>query len=309
MKKIILSIILFAIGLVAHYQAFASPGPASSSVMINSIVYGPAPTVAPTIDSPSNDSSFSNNIINVSGTCLANLQVKVFKNNIFAGSTVCSASLTYELQISLFEGKNDLIARIYDNLDQPGPDSNLVSIYYNPPKAPTQPTAQIRQQPSAQISQLIITYDYSVNSAYVQKSFKLPFQIIGGSSPYAVSVDWGDGTSDVYLYDSPGSFAPEHIYKKSGSFIVKISVSDKSDQKAYLQTLIFVSGATDAISKVLSPLYQCKPDILWPLATASLALLSTVLITYALAKHHGEMLELKELREKNLLKKNPQDKK
>jgi hypothetical protein len=303
LKKNIITFVFLIQFLIFGSSVQAAVGPASGTTIINSIVYGPAPTVAPTIDQPASGASFDSNLVSVGGTCLANLQVKVFKNNIFAGSTLCSASSTYEMQISLFEGKNDLIARIYDNLDQPGPDSNLVSIYYYPLVAPTQSIAQKQQQTSTQNSQFIISYDYSVNTAYEKKSFKLPFQIIGGVGSYAVAIDWGDGTSDVYQFDQAGNYAPEHIYKKSGNYIIKINGTDKSNQKAYLQTLVFVSGAISITAKILSPLSECKPDVLWPLATASLALLLTALITYALAKHHGEMLELKKLREEHLLKK------
>lgn len=303
MKKNIIALAFIIQFLIFGSSAQATVGPISRSIFINSIVYGPAPTVAPTIDQPANGSNFSNNLVLLSGTCLANLQVKVFKNNVFAGSTLCSTSSTYEMQISLFEGKNDLIARIYDNLDQPGPDSNLVSVYYNPPAAPTQPITQKQQQALIQISQFTISYDYSVNTAYERKTFKLPFQVIGGTGPYAVAIDWGDGTSDIYQYDQAGSYAPEHTYKKSGNYVIKINGTDKSNQKAYLQTLVFVSGATSITAKILSPLSECKPDVLWPLATIALALLLTSLITYALAKHHGEMIELRKLKEENLLKK------
>ncbi len=59
----------------------------------------------------------------MSGICPGDLLVKIFKNNVFAGSVQCKNG-SYSIVIDLFSGQNELVARVYDALDQPGPDSN-----------------------------------------------------------------------------------------------------------------------------------------------------------------------------------------
>jgi len=51
--------------------------------------------------------SFTTLPITVSGLCPSGLLIKVFDNNIFAGSAECSSG-SYELKIGLFDGTNSL---------------------------------------------------------------------------------------------------------------------------------------------------------------------------------------------------------
>ena len=53
--------------------------------------------------------------------------VKLFKNNVFAGSVQCEDG-SYSIKTDLFVGTNELVARVYDDLDQPGPDSNVLTV-------------------------------------------------------------------------------------------------------------------------------------------------------------------------------------
>jgi hypothetical protein len=55
--------------------------------------------------------------------------VKIFKNNVFGGSVQCDRG-NFSLQSDLFVGTNELVARVFDELDQPGPDSNIVTVTF-----------------------------------------------------------------------------------------------------------------------------------------------------------------------------------
>ena len=96
----------------------ASPGPAGGSIGISGTVPTKPPTVAATIQKPTGQQRFSETPITVSGTCPVNTLVEVFKNDIFAGSTACSGTGTYTLDIDLLIGQNTLIARVYDAINQ-----------------------------------------------------------------------------------------------------------------------------------------------------------------------------------------------
>src|SRR6185369_7949334 len=85
-------------------------------------------------------------------------------------------------QIDLFEGRNDLIARIFDSLDQPGPDSNIVTVTYSN-----------NQFGGGAASQLTLSSIYARRGASPGEELDWPITINGGTGPYAVSTDWGDG--------------------------------------------------------------------------------------------------------------------
>lgn len=311
MKRLILALgvllMMVSVALLPNFAPAKAAGPQSGSINVNSIVYGPPPATAPTIDNPANNDRFTQNLIAVSGTCLPGLTVRVFSNNVFVGSTICSGSGNYNMQINLFLDRNDLIARQYDGLNQPSPDSNLVTVYYTLPIVP--PNQTVKPPTITRENQLIINYDYSVSGAHAGSQFNLPFQIIGGTGPYAISIDWGDGTSDVYTRDENGSYSMDHVFDHRGNYVVTIRVADKSGQHAYLQTLIIVTGNNDIGSKILEPLYQCKPDILWPVVAGLGLLLLIILLTYLLARQHGENVEYKELEKEGKLKKTPKPRK
>ncbi len=87
------------------------------------------PTSAATITTPGNGASFSNSPITVSGICTTGLLVQVYNNGVMVGSVMCTSN-SFSLQASLFAGKNELTAFMYDELEQAGPSSNIVSVNY-----------------------------------------------------------------------------------------------------------------------------------------------------------------------------------
>jgi hypothetical protein len=266
-------------------------------------VYGPPPATAPTIDVPATGQVFTTGLQTVSGTCITGLTVRVFSNAIFGGSSICNAN-AYSLQTNLLAGRNDLIARQYDGLNQASPDSNLVTVYYNPPTPPPVPVTPPHTVAQA-AAQLVLTCDYSAYKAFADQSFSLPCQIDGGVAPYAISIDWGDGTSSVVVRSTSGGFVLEHKYISAGNYIAKISASDKNGNTAFLQMAIVVSGKQDIFSKIVEPIYQCKPDILWPLLLILLVALAILVTSYHLGKRKGEREELEELRKLHRLKNPP----
>ena len=106
-----------------------------------------------TISFPTNGQSFNNIPITVQGICPADLLVKIFKNEVFSGAVFCEGNGTFSLEIDLFSGRNELVARVYDALDQPGPDSNKPVVTYNDAGTRTP------------IDQLVITSNFALRGA------------------------------------------------------------------------------------------------------------------------------------------------
>ncbi len=200
------------------------------SVGMEGRISAPPPTQAATISIPRPGQTFNTLPVTVSGICPNGLLVKLFKNNVFAGSTQCNNG-SFSLIIDLFDGQNELIARVYDALDQAGPDSNAVTVTYNNEK----PTFGGRVSLSSAIAK---------KGANPGQKLIWPISVADGEGPYAISVDWGDGTTpDLMSRQFPGNFDIEHTYKQSGVYNIVIKATDKNGGVAYLQLVGVANGA------------------------------------------------------------------
>lgn len=194
---------------------------AENPISLTAIVPGAAPTEAAVISVPSDGQSFLAIPINVSGTCPSGLLVKLFKNNVFGGSVTCNSG-QFSLKVDLFSGQNDLVARVYDALDQAGPDSNTVKVTYG----------------TTSSTRVTVTTNYAKRGANPGDTLTWPIVISGGKGPYAVSVDWGDGTTpDLISQIDAGNLELSHVYDSAGTYDILIRVSDQSGDTAYLQVV------------------------------------------------------------------------
>lgn len=263
----VLVLVLF-FSLLLPMQAMALTLTGTGQNQISALVSGPPPSSAPTIDSPSSGTNFDVKNITVSGGCTTGLIVKLFSNNIFVGSVVCQSG-QYSLQLDLFIDRNDLIARQYDSLNQPSPDSNTVSVYFLPPNSvETSPSSSANPASIQSNFLLFINYDYTVIGVFPNQPFRLPMVFGGGNPPYAIVVDWGDGTNSIFSKQDNSKFFADHIYKTPGLYTVKATVTDKYGDTAYIQFVIEVKGARNSIiTNIFDEIY---PQSTWPILFVSL---------------------------------------
>lgn len=245
---------------VAQAQT-AVENPQSGSIGIEGKIPSAPPTRGATITTPTNGQSFSTSPITVSGLCPRGLLVKVFSNEVFVGSAPCPSG-SYSLQVDLFSGRNDLVARVFDAFDQPGPDSNIVTVTFNDP--------QFRPGGS---TQLTLTSNYAQRGANPGQRLTWPIILNGGSGPYAISVQWGDGkTEDLISRQFPGVIDLSHVYDAAGTYRVIIKATDKDGQTAYLQLVAIANGAVATGAEEPDP----KPGptrIVWAPAAISVPLI------------------------------------
>ena len=230
----------------------------SSSLGLTGTITAPPPTKGATITFPNNNQSFTELPVTVTGICPDGLLVKLFKNNVFSGAVDCLKG-SYSIKIDLFSGQNDLLARVYDTLDQPGPDSNTVRVNYNDAK----------QAAGARVS---ITSNYAKRGAFPKETLTWPVIISGGSAPYAVSVDWGDGKpSDISSQPFPGAFDLKHAYDDAGVYNIIVKVVDRDGVAAFLQLVGIGNGPLSQTSASGTPGSQpatvVKTKIVWQPAT------------------------------------------
>jgi len=260
--------------LPLNASADTNPGPQSGAVGLEATVSSKPPTQAATIALPGNGAVFSDVPITVSGICPKGLLVKLFANNVFVGSTPCSNG-SYVLQADLFSGQNDLVARVFDALDQAGPDSNQVSVTFN--------DAQFAQFGS----RVSLTSNYAQRGANPGSELEWPITLSDGTGPYAISVDWGDGTpTDLQSAAAPGVITLKHVYKAAGLYRVLVKATDKNNQTAFLQLVGQANGAIQASASGANIATNKPTDhgnaALWP----TLAMIPLIFAAFWIGSRH-----------------------
>ncbi len=284
-KLTFLTVLSFLIALAAPGQTHAGQFPdqtSSGSVGLQGTISAPPPTKGATISVPSNGAIFTTIPITVSGLCPTGLLVKVFANNIFVGSTQCQGG-SYSIQIDLFNGQNDLVARVYDALDQAGPDSNTVIVTFNDVHFAEFGT------------HVELTSNYAERGAPPGQEIDWPILLSGGTGPYAISVDWGDGgPTDLISQDSPGTINLKHVYKTAGAYKIIVKATDKNQGKAFLQLVGIATGATQSNAQGGSGGAVIKTVVLW---WPALAMLPLIFASFWVGQRH-ELYQLRKTLEK-----------
>lgn len=190
---------------------------------------GQPPTQAASITFPRDGATITSLPVTVTGICPTGLLVKIFKNNVFSGSAQC-VNGSFSIQIDLFGGTNELVAKVYDALDQEGPPSNVVRVTY--------PLGQF-----SSISRPSLTSTFAKKGANPNEELVWPITLSGGRGPYAISVDWGDGTTpDIISQQFPGTFNIKHIYTTTGVYNIIIRATDANGDLAFLQVVGVANG-------------------------------------------------------------------
>ncbi len=224
-----LALLISAVLLHPVQAAIPAPEPGSGSVGLEGTISTAPPRQGATITSPGNGASFTTMPVTVTGLCPNNLLVKLFSNNVFIGSVVCAGG-SYSLQVNLFPGQNELVARVYDALDQAGPDSNTVLVTYV--------DARFLQFGTS----VSLSSDFARRGANPGSVLTWPIILSGGTGPYAISIDWGDGSPpDLLSQTFAGTFDIKHTYKAAGVYRIIIKATDKNGSTAFLQ-LVGVSN-------------------------------------------------------------------
>lgn len=224
---------LFLAPSVGAIDRLPDPDPQPGSYGLEATKPQDPPKVAASISTPGNGASFTTSPITVNGICTTGLLVQIYNNGVMVGAVMCTNN-AFSLEISLFSGINELSAIVYDDLEQAGPISNIVTINYNDSRL----TA---------FGQLIsLTSSYGRRAAAVSTQLTWPLQLTGGAGPYAFSIDWGDGTpAELKSQSLAGLINIAHTYKKAGIYQVNVRVTDANGVSAFIQLIAVSSGKVE----------------------------------------------------------------
>ena len=263
----LLALLAFS-GRAVALTPLPTPAPQPGSYGLEATKPQPPPTEGATITTPGNGASFSSSPITVNGICPKGLLVQVFNNGVLVGAVMCTNG-SFTMQVSLFAGANELSAIVYDDLDQAGPTSPIVTINYTDTRF------------TAFGALITLTSSYGRRSAAAGSPLSWPLQLSGGAGPYAFSIDWGDGSKpELKSQALAGLVTISHAYKKAGIYQVNVKVTDVNGVSAFLQLIAVANGKVDSTtsgaaagdtsgSKTSTP----PPQILWIPTAVSLILL------------------------------------
>jgi hypothetical protein len=265
-KLVIFAVSLCSFTLVSMQSVVAltpipTPDPKPGSFGLEATKRQPPPTQGATITTPGNGATFSTSPITVSGICPNGLLVQVLNNGVMVGAVMCESG-SFSLQVSLFAGTNELSAIVYDDLDQPGPVSNSVTVNYTDTNF------------TAFGALITLTSSYGRRSATAGSELLWPLQLSGGAGPYAFSIDWGDGSAaELKSQSLAGLVNIIHTYKKAGIYQVNIKVTDANGVSAFLQLIAVSSGQVESQPGDEVTKQQTRTIIIWIPAVITLLML------------------------------------
>ncbi|HUC20946.1 MAG TPA: hypothetical protein VMR98_05665, partial [Candidatus Polarisedimenticolaceae bacterium] len=116
-----------------------------------------------------------------------------------------------------------------------------------------------------------------------------PIELIGGKPPYAVSVGWGDGKTDLISRGVDGRFDIKHTYEKpglgyNGSQTIVVKASDAAGSTAYIQLVTIVSNGNQQLATA-SNLLTGRLGIAWPLLLIAMLVVVSFFLGERREKH------------------------
>jgi hypothetical protein len=249
------------------------PPPQSASVSLTGTMPEAPPKTGAVITLPTDQKHFSTSPVTVSGTCPDNTLIEIYKNNIFAGSTPCSGG-TFAVDVDMLYGQNTLTAQVYDVLNQAGPVSSPVTVFYD--VAP--PSSAALNLLNFSGSQLLLESNPVYRGSFPGQTLNVPITILGGVGPYAVNVEWGDTTNKVLPHADNTVFNATHVYQKAGVYKITLQASDSAQQVAFLTVAAIINGQPSVLGTTTPS--STKPVnkllVLWPLY----AIIATMVLSF-----------------------------
>lgn len=221
----------------------------ADQIDVSATVPAPLPTSPAIITSPADQSRFSAPEVTIKGTCPEyGAYVILYRSGAPIGTAPCQNG-TFELPISLIPGANVIEAHIYNVTDGEGPVSSPLTLYYDVPSKPeplfpiftlpflTPPT------PAPSAGGFFLSYQYRYQVRNQGEPWQWEIGVHGGTSPYRIRIDWGDGKANSFDFSGGNSFNLTHTYDQAGTFTPLIRATDSEGRIASLQLLAVVNPA------------------------------------------------------------------
>lgn len=284
-----LALVLFAVGIALTissqtmlYADTPHPPPQAESVSLTGVMPGEVPRVPAVITSPTSQQRFTTSPVAIVGTCQPKMLIEIYKNDIFAGSTICDNSGKFSIQIDLLIGQNSIKARIYNALNEAGPESAEVIVFYD--ASPPQDAALAPLNFVG--TQFLLLTDAVFRGTFPGQQMTIPVEVVGGTPPYAINIMWGDTENTVVSRDNNLTFRASHVYKRPGTYQLTLQGTDSKGLIAFLRVAAIINGQPPiAPTATTTKNNLSKLLILWPLYASSVAVVMSFWLGEKREKH------------------------
>jgi hypothetical protein len=238
---------------------------------VSAIVPAPLPNDPAVITTPADGSVVTTSSVTVGGTCpviTPAIIVVLYESSTFMGSDTCSVDGTFAVPTTFSPGSHTLTATVMNFTGQSGATSTPVTFTYTPPPAPTLPTPNAPTPPvgGATPTPKPNPSPVSVPTSPLEIVSERPFILFGrnrdavwhgtvqgGTTPYTLTVSWGDGETQKLQGLSSEKLSLSHRYQKSGIYQITLQLTDASGQT--------VTRSLVALSPYAFSLYQNTPSL------------------------------------------------
>jgi len=83
-------------------------------------------------------------------------------------------------------------------------------------------------------------------SIYAGQKIILPIRVTGDHAPFSLSINWGDGITELKTVADTDYHDYEHIYQKAGIIDVALKTTDAKGETSFLQTVVQVNNDAPA---------------------------------------------------------------
>jgi hypothetical protein len=123
-------------------------------------------------------------------------------------------------------------------------------------------------------TQLLLNTDAVFRGTFPDQELDIPIDILGGTAPYAVNIQWGDTNNKVVPRNDNVTFQAGHVYKKAGTYQISLQATDAAGRVAFLSVASIVNGQPSAAATTsTAAISTSNLLVLWPLYTSAVAIM------------------------------------
>ncbi len=216
----------------------------ADNLLVSATVPAPIPAGVPTIITPVNGATFTTSPIAFSGECpviTPAVIIQFIEGSDVLGSIPCQTDGTFSTSLAVSAGQHTITAQVITITGQTGQSSDPVSITYAPPlpATPTEPTAPHTKHAVSNndatpftlpgidgLSLLAIQLTQSFISYQPGHPISLRATFSGGTPPYTITLNWGDGSTTTQTISDNEMHEFSHTYGQSNPYLLTITLTD-----------------------------------------------------------------------------------
>ena len=216
----------------------------ADDLLVTATVPAPIPAGAPEFTSPEDGTVTDTSSVRFEGTCpiiTPAIIVALYEGSTQMGSGICETDGTFAVTASLTPGTHSIVATVVTITGGVGQSSAPLTITYTPPipvtpvtpttpdspsapTNPTRPTAPPTNDDAAAPLEIVSEKPFITFGVDLNATWKVSFR--GGSQPYTVIINWGDGTIQTLTITSSDFQNLSHIYRTNRVYTVTATVQD-----------------------------------------------------------------------------------